>query len=280
MALALREPERAARLLGEDLELPRGELVAGAERFPAFRAGDVGLALVPAGHAFLSGGIAAGLDHLGMTGALPSRVSEAPERTAGVSLRAATGLELPKGASPWVERIDHIGITSADNTAAEAIFVGQLGLPFESRQTDIEVHTAIESFTSDKYGVIYHQRRPEPAGGLRVSFVTLGDCELEFLQEFDPSLGAHVEHGAAGTTKQDQGAIGRFAARHGPGLHHLALKTRDIDATLAHLSGRGHRMIDETGRPGSRGAKIGFLHPATTGGVLIHFVERIDPDRR
>lgn len=285
VALALREPERAARLLGGDLQLPRGELVAGADRFPAYRAGAVGLVLVPSGHSFLSGRafvsgrVAAGLDHLGMNGPLPPGFAEAPEQSAGLVLRPAAALDLPPGTSPWVERIDHIGIASAGNAAAEAIYVDLLGLTFESRQTDMEVRTAIESFTSDKYGVVYHQRRPEPAGGLRVSFVTLGDCELEFLQDFDPALGAHVEHGAAGTTRQDQGAIGRFVARHGPRLHHLALKTPDIDATLAHLAARGHRLIDRTGRPGSRRGRIGFLHPSATGGALIHFVERDDPDR-
>ena len=112
VALALREPEPAERLFGEDLGLPRGELVAGADNFPAFRAGAVGLVLVPSGHPFLSGSLAVGLDHLGVT-ALPAGFAEAPDRTAGVRLRAACGPDLPGGASPWVERIDHIGIASA-----------------------------------------------------------------------------------------------------------------------------------------------------------------------
>jgi len=280
VALALREPDRARRLLGEDLGLPRGTLRIGGEAFPAFRTGQAALVLFPSEHPALTGRLAAGLDHLALAAPDPQAVA-LPGDTAGVCLRLVSPqpLDFAGDPSPWIERIDHVGIASADNAAAEVIYVDRLGLAFESRQTDMEVRTAIESFTSDKYGVVFHQRRPEPAGGLRVSFVTLGDCELEFLQDFDPALGAEVHHGAAGTTKQDQGAIGRFIHRHGPGLHHLALKTPDIDATLSHLEGRGHRLIDHVGRPGSRRGRIGFLHPATTGGVLLHFVERHDPDR-
>ncbi|OIQ83233.1 glyoxalase/bleomycin resistance protein/dioxygenase superfamily protein [mine drainage metagenome] len=153
-----------------------------------------------------------------------------------------------------MERIDHIGIASADNQAAIAVFSGALGLPVESQQTDIEVETAIESFTSDKYGVVYHSRTPRPVGGLRVAFLTAGDCELEFLQNFDPSHdaalndGAALNHGAAGNTRQDQGAITRFVAAYGAGLHHVALKTPDIDAALAAMERAGARMIDRTGR--------------------------------
>lgn len=295
VALAVREPGRAERLLGDDLGLPRGEVTVGEERLPAFAAGDVALVPFPAGHPFLDGRIAPGLDHLGLTSGSPEAFGGtshpgpdgaaqrrlAPETVAGAGLRISAPLApgFPAGASPHVERIDHVGIASADNRAAEEAFVGRLGLAFESRQTDVEVRTALESFTSDKYGVVYQHRRPEPVGGLRVSFITAGDCELEFLEDFDPAQASVVEHGAAGTTRQDKGAIARFVARHGPGLHHLALKTPDIDATLAHLAARGQRLIDRVGRPGSRRARIGFLHPEAAGGVLIHFVERDDPDR-
>jgi hypothetical protein len=149
-----------------------------------------------------------------------------------------------------------------------------MGLPVESQQTDMEVETAIERFTSDKYGVVYHSRVPRVVGGLRVAFLTAGDCELEFLKNFDPSHGAELRHGAAGNTRQDQGAITKFIAAYGAGLHHVALKTHDIDVTLAAMERAGARMIDRTGRPGSRRARIGFVHPTSFGGVLVHFVER------
>jgi catechol 2,3-dioxygenase-like lactoylglutathione lyase family enzyme len=174
----------------------------------------------------------------------------------------------------WVERLDHLGVASADTAAALEVFCGRLGFPLESTQTDLEVRIAVESFTSDKYGVAYHARPPEPVGGLRVAFVSVGDSDLEFLQDFDPRHGAEPAGGGPGSTKQDQGAIGRFLASRGPGLHHLALRVGDVDAALGRLARAGYELIDRVGRPGSRRARIAFLHRRSLGGVLVHLVER------
>ncbi len=173
-----------------------------------------------------------------------------------------------------VERIDHIGVASADNAAAIDVFANRFGFPIESTQTDAEVQIAVESFTSDKYGVVYHTRPPEPVGGLRVAFITIGDCELEFLQDFDPRTEALVEHGRAGNTRQDRGAISRYVASRGPGLHHLAFKVSDANAGLAALQQAGHQLIDTIGRSGSRRAQIGFVHPRSLAGLLVHVVQR------
>jgi methylmalonyl-CoA epimerase len=186
-------------------------------------------------------------------------------------------VEVARAGAGRVERIDHLGVASRDNAEALQAFSGRLGFPVESTQTDIEVTIAVESFTSDRYGVRYHTRPPRTAGGLRVAFVTIGDCELEFLQEFDPATGAAVEAARPGTTRQDQGAIARAIATRGPGLHHLALKVGDIDGMLARLAAAGHAVIDPVGRPGSRRARIGFLHPRSLGGVLVHLVQRDPP---
>ena len=86
--------------------------------------------------------------------------------------------------------------------------------------------------------------------------------------------GSGQRHGQAGSTKQDQGAITRFVQSRGRGLHHVALKVRDIDATLAGMAGAGLPMIDTRGRPGSRRAQIGFPHPKALGGILMHLVQR------
>ena len=117
-----------------------------------------------------------------------SQVELAARDTCGIATRLCEPIaaNAGDGASDRVERIDHIGIASEDNRAAGAVFTDRLGCPVESTQTDFEVSQAIESFTSDKYGVVYHSRPPEPVGGLRVSFLTVGDCELELLQPFDP----------------------------------------------------------------------------------------------
>jgi hypothetical protein len=143
---------------------------------------------------------------------------------------------------------DHLGVAGADNDAAMNVFGRRLGCPLESTQTDMEVHIAVESFTSDKYGVVYHTRAPEPVGGLRVAFITVGDCELEFLQDVYARPGGQVAHGLPGSTQQDQGAIGRFIAARGPGLHHIALKVTDINGALASLKRAGHSLIDTAGQ--------------------------------
>jgi len=70
--------------------------------------------------------------------------------------------------------------------------------------------------------------------------------------------------------------VGRFLAKYGEGLHHIAYAVPDIEAALEELRGQGARLIDETGRPGGRGAKIAFVHPATFAGTLVELVELPD----
>ena len=67
--------------------------------------------------------------------------------------------------------------------------------------------------------------------------------------------------------------VGRFLARRGPGLHHIALGVTDLDATLRRLEAAGFALIDKTPRPGAHDRRIAFLHPSTTAGVLIELVE-------
>ncbi len=67
--------------------------------------------------------------------------------------------------------------------------------------------------------------------------------------------------------------VGKYLAKRGPGLHHVAYQVADIDATLAALQASGVRLIDETPRVGIRGSRVAFVHPAATGGVLTEIVE-------
>jgi methylmalonyl-CoA/ethylmalonyl-CoA epimerase len=67
--------------------------------------------------------------------------------------------------------------------------------------------------------------------------------------------------------------VGKFLAKKGPGIHHVAYQVTDIDATLAELKAAGLRLIDETPRIGIRGSRVAFLHPAASGGVLTEIVE-------
>ena len=302
VALVARDPAAPAAVF-DRLDLPRTDLDDGhGSTVPAFAAGDSALILFPEGHPFTGEDARPGVHHIALgatdlaealakagetAGATPAdpqpglagrrRIALDTAQLSGIRTWLTEPLDLAPGRSAAVERVDHLGVASEDNRAAIGVWCDRLGCPLESQQTDMEVAIAVESFTSDRHGVIYHTRPPVPVGGLRVAFVTLGDTELEFLQNFDPRHPAVVERGQAGTTRQDQGAIGRFIAKRGPGLHHLAFKTPDIDGVLADLGRAGFPLIDRTGRPGSRAGRIGFLDPVGTGGILIHFDERPGP---
>ena len=68
-------------------------------------------------------------------------------------------------------------------------------------------------------------------------------------------------------------AVGKFLERKGPGLHHVAYAVEDIDATLRSLAEAGLELIDSEPRVGIRESRVAFLHPRSTGGVLIEIVE-------
>ena len=302
VALVVSDVEAAAAMFERDFELRLTDCAVGksGRRAPVLSVGLSALALFPPGDPFVGGQSKPGIHHiaLGMkdlsaaaraataagvavADAEPGeglngtrRVLLSPEATAGVRTYLSEPLPVERARGGFVERIDHLGAASADNGTAIEAFVTRLGCRLESTQTDVEAQIAVESFTSDKYGVVYHTRPAEPVGGLRVTFVTVGDSELEFLQEFDLRAGARVAHDRPGTTRQDQGAIARFIAMRGAGLHHVALKVTDINGALAALGRAGHALIDSVGRPGSRRALIGFIHPKSLYGVLLHLVQR------
>ena len=297
VALVSSDQQQTAGVLEKHFGLPRQELASTEGPVPLFRLGRSALAVFPIGHSLVEGEtktgvhhIALGVDNLpaaakraagegfaairekGLAGRACSRLPR--ESSVGVRVVLTEPLELAPHDGKVVAKIDHLGVASADVMEDERVFCGKFGFAIESRQTDMEVRMPVESFTSDKYGVVYHNRAPEPVGGLRVYFITVGDCEIEFLANFDPRQGAQIEHGQAGSTKQDQGAITRFVQSRGRGLHHVALRARDIDNTLAGMAEAGLPMIDTKGRPGSRRAMIGFPHPKATGGILMHLVQR------
>lgn len=67
--------------------------------------------------------------------------------------------------------------------------------------------------------------------------------------------------------------VGKFLAKRGPGVHHIAFRTDDLDAELARLKALGIQLIDATPRLGAEGKRIAFIHPKETGGVLIELCE-------
>jgi methylmalonyl-CoA epimerase len=89
-----------------------------------------------------------------------------------------------------------------------------------------------------------------------VVFVGSGATRIELLQPTGPDS-----------------TVQRFLDRRGPGLHHIAYRVSDIDAALTRLAAAGIQLIDRAGRPGAGGHRVAFLHPASTGGVLIELVE-------
>jgi len=86
---------------------------------------------------------------------------------------------------------------------------------------------------------------------VKTAFFRVGETKIELLESTDPG-----------------GPIGKFIAKKGPGIHHLAFAVDDVEKSLKHAADHGVRLIDEIPRPGAEGLKIGFLHPASTNGVL------------
>jgi len=95
-----------------------------------------------------------------------------------------------------------------------------------------------------------------PSNRVRVVFLTVGGTHIELLEPTDPSA-----------------PVGKFLASRGPGIHHLAFHVPSVDRALAEVAARGGKLVDAAARPGARGRRVGFAHPAAFGGVLVEFVE-------
>lgn len=96
----------------------------------------------------------------------------------------------------------------------------------------------------------------------------------------DDADGASIVGLAAGESlvelleaKTDDSPIGKYIAKRGPGIHHVCFSVDDLDGTLEKCRNAGLRLIDETPRIGAEGKRIAFLHPSSTGGVLVELSE-------
>jgi methylmalonyl-CoA epimerase len=118
---------------------------------------------------------------------------------------------------------------------------------------DLDAAIALHEQT---YGMPLVHREIVEAQGVEAVLLDVGESHVELLRPLS-----------------EGSPVGRFMAKHGPGLHHVAYGVEDIDTTLAALREQGVRLIDETPRIGIRGARIAFLHPAATGGVLTEIVQ-------
>jgi methylmalonyl-CoA/ethylmalonyl-CoA epimerase len=108
----------------------------------------------------------------------------------------------------------------------------------------------------DAMGLPLVHRETVSEQGVDAALLDVGDGHVELLQPLGPDT-----------------AVGKFLAKRGPGLHHVAYRVDDIDAALQQLGGAGLRLIDERPRTGIRGSRVAFLHPASTGGVLTEIVQ-------
>ena len=301
VGVVVRDVPAVAEILERDFELPRANCQVGdtSQQAPVFPVGETALALFELGDPFVRGAEKTGLHHIAVTvDSLEEAVRDAaeiglpalsaepepvlggsrrvlldPSATCGTITYLSEPLSLPVQATPdaEVERIDHLGVASADNVEVTEVFARRMGWPVESTQTDVEISTKTEAFTSDKYGVVYRNHQPEFIGGLRVSFITVGDLELEFLQNVDPRTLGIVDYGHSGSTRQDQGAISRYIESRGPGLHHTGFKVKDINGLLSRLEKSGLTVIDHEGRPGGRRSLIGSTPRVSAGGWCTWF---------
>jgi methylmalonyl-CoA/ethylmalonyl-CoA epimerase len=108
------------------------------------------------------------------------------------------------------------------------------------------------AFFRDALGLDVLAPEEVPSQKVRVHVVPVGGSALELLE----------------ATAADS-PIARFLEKHGPGIHHVTLRVDDIDRALSDLRRRGVTLIDESPRLGAEGARIAFVHPSSTGGVLI-----------
>ncbi len=119
-----------------------------------------------------------------------------------------------------------------------------------------DIESALK-FYRDALGLEVEPPEDVPSQRARVRFAPVGDSSLELLE-----------------ATADDSAIAKFIARRGPGLHHITLRVDDIRAALDELRSRGVRLIDESPRAGAEGALVAFVHPASTGGVLLELKEK------
>jgi methylmalonyl-CoA/ethylmalonyl-CoA epimerase len=109
---------------------------------------------------------------------------------------------------------------------------------------------------SERLGMPVQHRETVEEQGVEAVLLGVGDSHVELLRPLGPET-----------------AVGRFLKRNGPGLHHVAYGTDDIDSALEEVRAAGLRLIDEQPRTGIRNSRVAFVHPKSTGGVLTELVE-------
>ncbi len=112
------------------------------------------------------------------------------------------------------------------------------------------------AFWRDALGLELSHVEDMPTQESLIAFLPTGDSEVELVKP---------------TT--DTSGLARYIAKRGPGMHHICLEVDDIKGVLARLKEKGVQLINEEPTIGARGGKIAFIHPKSTGGVLVELYE-------
>ena len=112
------------------------------------------------------------------------------------------------------------------------------------------------SFWRDALGLEMTELRDVPAEAARIAFLPVGDSEIELVRP----------------TSEDSG-LAKYLAKRGPGMHHVCLEVDDIDAMLLRLKEKNVRLINDAPKTGADGKRYLFIHPESTGGVLVELYQ-------
>ncbi len=118
-----------------------------------------------------------------------------------------------------------------------------------------DMETAL-AFWRDALGLRLERRQENPAEQAEIAFLPLGDGEIELVRP----------------TTDDSG-LARYLSKRGGGMHHLCLEVDNLDAALERLKARGAELINEQPRQSADGRRYAFVHPRSTGGVLLELYE-------
>jgi methylmalonyl-CoA/ethylmalonyl-CoA epimerase len=118
-----------------------------------------------------------------------------------------------------------------------------------------DIDAALALYERDYAMALVHREVVE-SQGVEAVLLDVGENHVELLAPLGPDT-----------------PVGKFLAKRGPGMHHVAYQVTDIEAALASLREAGMRLIDETPRVGIRGSLVAFLHPKSSGGVLTEIVQ-------
>ncbi len=91
---------------------------------------------------------------------------------------------------------------------------------------------------------------------VKVAFFAIGDVKIELVEPLNPD-----------------GGVAKFLAKRGEGIHHIAFEVDDVAAALDHYKSKGVRLINERPEPGANDTLVAFLHPKSTGGVLVEILQ-------